>query len=265
MFDWYIFGVQSYLLKAGGPGCLGSQVPLSTLGIYRHVGHVFGGGKYVDLVSALWFQTFLCSRSNLTNVFQMGWLIHVTTDGVWGFFLLVNSFSHQPFATSLFWRVVWSYMSTTKPVLFCIFQWMNKMEQYESSMNLDQAVGIRSPSENGNGNMEPKYLVFWRWLHTPIIIWLLVIGSLGKYMYPWVYNELKGGFIHNTPDGKSINHINQQVSPLWMLNILVNQIMNSFQFKGCCSIRTYMSALHEMSVQEYSHKSVGLVYYCLLG
>ena len=30
-------------------------------------------------------------------------------------------------------------------------------------------LGIQSPSENGF--MEPKYLAFWRWLYTPIIIW----------------------------------------------------------------------------------------------
>ena len=96
---------------------------------------------------------------------------------------------------------------------------MNKLEQYESSMNHDQTVGIQSPSENGNGGD-----------YTPQSSSDKVIGSLQKYMYPWVYNELKGGFIHNTPDGKSINHINQQVSPPLDAEHTGNLIMNSFQW-----------------------------------
>ena len=33
--------------------------------------------------------------------------------------------------------------------------------------------------------MEPKYLAFWRWLYTPIIIWRSVIGSLGYEPEDW--------------------------------------------------------------------------------
>ena len=141
---------------------------------------VFWGGNVrrlsICVVVSISFNVhpFFGKWSNLTNVFQMGWLIHVTTDGVWGFFLLVNSFSHQPFNTSLFWRLVWSYMSTTKPLFFFVaVLYLPVHEQNGAIWKFNESWSSSRDriTETENGHMEPKYLAFWRWLHTPIFIW----------------------------------------------------------------------------------------------